>query len=118
MADPETDHRPEATPRIIDLDQASAARSAIAKAPIVVRFKGQEFTFPPQAPALAVHWLAREDYIQSFALALGDDQAREFWALEPTIDDLIDLVENLAGAWGIRGNSRASGASSKSTSRR
>lgn len=123
MAD---DHDPDATPVrpieadviTIDLDAAAAARRKVNQTPLRFRFAGQLFEAPPEVAAMAVHHLARDNFPVAFELILGTADAKRFLDLNPSIDDVRELVSELGKAWGIVGNSPASGSGSNPNSRR
>ncbi len=99
--------------RFLDLDRARAARSERRDADRpVVRFYGRDFALPAEVPFdFAVHH--RDGDLRAALGVLFGDQAEEFFALRPSLEDLAELAEGVSRIYGMSSpESRASGTSS------
>lgn len=95
--------------RIIDLCAARAARLEALGAPVILKWdEGVEFTLPVEMPAeFALR--AQEGNMRGALEALLGDQTAEFFALQPSMDDINDLSEMAAEVYGMSpGESMAS----------
>lgn len=87
--------------RIIDLAAARAARAEAHREPVVLRWdEGVEFTLPVEMPA-DFALLAQEGSMRGALAALLGDQADEFFALRPTMDDVNALAEEAGRVYGM-----------------
>ena len=103
----------------INLDDLGRARlEAVGKKRHVVVFKGKRFQLPVELPLTFQVYLARGDTEEALR-ALFDGKAPDFLALNPSAPDYVELANQVAQLYvGMgTGESSASGASSKSTSR-
>lgn len=88
--------------RIIDLAAARAARAEAQREPVILKWdEGIEFTLPPEMP-VEFALCAQEDNMRGALTALlGDDQAGEFFALRPSMDDINDLSQLAGEVYGV-----------------
>lgn len=99
--------------RSFDLDEARKARAEIAggEGPVVT-FGGQQFRLPDEMPFDFAAQI-NDGKIAEGIRALFDDQAEAFFALKPSIPDMIALADWLVDAYGMTpGKSEASSESS------
>jgi hypothetical protein len=86
--------------RTIDLDALKAAREeATAAIPRIV-FGGETFELPVEVPATFA-FRAQEGDMEAAINELLDEDAPRFWALRPTVSDLMSLTGALATAYGL-----------------
>jgi len=96
----------------IDLDAARKARAEKTKEKHTLRFGGKSFPLPPEFPYAAVEALTLQDFRTAMERLL-DGKVADFWALNPSVDDLRELTENLGNLYlPDQGNPPASGDSS------
>lgn len=99
-------------PRIIDLDAARAARAEISGEAPIVSFGGQQFRLPNEMP-FDFAALLQEGKIADAIRYLLDDQADAFFAIKPSVPDMMFFAEALTDVYGMSpGGSVASSASS------
>lgn len=95
----------------IDLDAAKAARMEAAGEPHIFVFGGKEFELPHELP-VRFGYLIIDDVEEAMRCVL-DGQADEFWALEPSNQDISELLMQFRAVYGIGpGESSASAGSS------
>lgn len=86
--------------RKINLDEKLAAKGETNKEPIIITFRGKEWTFKPSMPA-ALPEVAAEGKINSALLMVLDPAERDaFNDLGVTIDEVGALFEVLAEVYG------------------
>lgn len=106
--------------RELNLDAARAARAEVAGEPPVIVFGGERFTLPRELPADFALRAAAGDLQDALSALFDDDDAtrERFWALKPSLNDVLALVEGIGGLYGFDGlgESSASGDSSATTS--
>lgn len=85
--------------RVIDLDGARAARQETE--PVTLKFGGKEFELPGELPFLFAEYSRQERLDDAMKALLGEDQAREFFALNPSIEDLTSFTEAIVGVYGL-----------------
>lgn len=102
-----------APPRVIDLAAARAAREAARaeakRQPVTLKWSEDiAFTLPVELPAdFALY--AQEGRLRESVAALIGEQAAEFFALRPSMDDLNELAEAAGRVYGLQpGESSAS----------
>lgn len=104
-----------ATSRKIDLDARRKARAAEAEAdgePVEVTFGDTKFVLPAELPWRFASLLFKGEVDDALAAAFGDEYER-FMGLDPSVDDVQGLVEDLSEAYGLsEGESSASASSS------
>lgn len=83
----------------LDLDAARAAR-AEKKERHHVRLGGQEFELPAEMPSEFAFALADGQPRQALQALLGDRYG-EFAALNPSLDDVFELANGVAGLYGV-----------------
>jgi hypothetical protein len=86
--------------RVIDLDQARAARAEVAKEPVKIKFSDAEFELPAELPA-DFALLASEDREYDALRALFRDDTERFFALRPSLDDVTELIEQIGSVYGL-----------------
>lgn len=87
-------------PRVIDLDQARAARAEAGQEPVVLTFGGRDFQLPPEIPAdFAI--FGAEGKLREAVASLFGDSADEFFALRPSMPDIDALVDAAAKVYGV-----------------
>lgn len=87
--------------RIIDLAAARAARAEAHREPVILKWdEGIEFTLPPEMP-VEFALCASEGNMRAALAALLGDQAEEFFALRPSMNDVSDLAEIAGEVYGI-----------------
>lgn len=101
--------------RKIDLDARRRARAAEAEAggePVEITFGGTKFELPTELPWRFASLLFKGEVDDALAAAFGDEYGR-FLSLDPSVDDVQGLVEDLSEAYGLsEGESSASASSS------
>lgn len=85
--------------RVIDLDGARAARKETEE--VTLKFGGKDFTLPGELPFLFAEYSRQERLDDAMKALLGEDQAREFFALNPTIEDLTAFTELIVEVYGL-----------------
>lgn len=97
--------------RVINMDQMRAAQAETQGIAPEVVFGGLRFTLPVKLPARFAIALTKVDLEESLAQLFGD-RVDEFWALQPSLDDVENLVDAVSKiyALGSPGKSEASGA--------
>ena len=102
--------------RKIDLDARRKARAAEAEAdhePVEVVFSDTKFELPAELPWRFASLLFKGEVEPALAAAFGEDEYQRFLALDPSVDDVQGLVEDLSEAYGLsEGESSASASSS------
>lgn len=95
--------------RKINIDEKLAAKGEITREPIVVTFRGRDWTFVPSMPA-ALPEVASEGKVMSAIMMVLDPAERDdFNDLGVTIDEVAVLFEALAEIYGSNvGESSAS----------
>lgn len=95
--------------RIIDLCAARAARAEAMREPVIMKWdEGVSFTLPVELPA-DFALLAQEGNMRGALIVLLGEQADEFFALRPSMDDINELSEAAGQVYGIApGESNAS----------
>lgn len=95
--------------RLIDLDAKRIARQEAAGELVTVRLGGQDFTMPAELP-VDFSELAQQGRIRDAITLLFNGQADDFFAKNPTVDDIKAMVEGAAELYGLKvGESTASG---------
>lgn len=84
--------------RVIDLDEARAARSEAE--PVSLVFLGEEYTLPPELPFEFADAARREEPREAIAVLLGE-KAEDFFSKNPSVADIQFLTESIASAYGI-----------------
>lgn len=86
--------------RVIDLDKSRAARLEGKGEPVVVKFNGQDFTLPAEMP---VEFALDADAgdLRGAIVALVGDQAADFFALKPSVEDVGELVDSVERIYGV-----------------
>ena len=115
------EHVPTApNPRVIDLDAKRAARAELRSQwnpdPITIVLAGVAYRLPDEMPADFADLITHGQFRSAFESILGDG-FDAFWA-DLSVDDLRDISDALAPAYGIgggSGNSSGSGGSSRTT---
>lgn len=110
----------------IDLDQLRAARREGKSEGITVALGGEEFTLPPEIPFAVVEGASRIGEKSTLAevshvliALLGEEQWGRFMKHQPSFEDVTALFQGAMTEYGLSpGESSASEATSKSTSRR
>lgn len=100
--------------RVIDLDAARRARDEVngSDGPSVL-FGGQEFRLPNEMP-FDFAALLNDGKIADAIRFLLADQAEAFFALKPSVPDMMALAESLSDVYGMSpGEPQASSASSR-----
>lgn len=94
--------------RVLDLDEARAARAEKNGPAPVLRFAGKDWELPLEMPAdVALH--AQAERIRDAVEALLGDQADEFMALRPSLPDLLELFGAISTVYGVKpGEAKAS----------
>lgn len=85
--------------RVIDLDGARAARKESED--VTLKFGGRDFTLPGELPFLFAEYSRQERLDDAMRALLGEDQAREFFALNPTLEDLTEFTEAIVKVYGL-----------------
>lgn len=101
--------------RTLDLDSARAARLEKVGKPPVIKWGGKRYTLPVELPA-EFAFAYQEDRLKDAVSTLfgGPEEAEEFFAGGPSIEDLMELADGVAGLYGIaEGESEASGGRSR-----
>jgi hypothetical protein len=86
--------------RVIDLDQAKAARAEVAKEPVAIKFGGEEFELPAELPA-DFALLASEDREYEALRALFRADTERFFGLRPSLDDVTELIAQIGTVYGL-----------------
>lgn len=86
--------------RKINLDEKLAAKGEITKEPIVVTFRGQDWTFRPSMPAALPEVAAEGKIMSALMMVLEPDQREAFTDLGVSIDEVGVLFESLAEVYG------------------
>ncbi len=88
--------------RVIDLASARAARAEAQRQPVTLKWSEDiSFTLPVELPAdFALY--AQEGLMRESVKALVGDQAGEFFALHPSMDDINELVEAAGRVYGVK----------------
>ena len=86
--------------RVIDLDQARAARAEVANEPVSIKFAGEEFELPAELPA-DFALLAAEDRDYDALKALFRDDTERFFAQRPSFDDVRELMTQIGTVYGL-----------------
>lgn len=98
--------------RIIDLDARRKARAEVQREPVTLVMGGVKFTLPPEMPADFALYAQEDGRLRDAISALIGEQAEEFFALRPSMDDITDLVNAAAEVYGVApGEAQASAAS-------
>lgn len=84
----------------IDLDAARAARAEELGGGHVVTFGGDDFDLPAEVPFEFGVALLEGRYDDALAVLFGD-QLEAFLAHRPSMQDVIELAEGVAGAYGL-----------------
>lgn len=85
--------------RVIDLDGARAARGETED--VKLKFGGKQFTLPGELPFLFAELSRQEKLDEALRSLLGDKQAKAFFALNPTIEDLTAFSEAIVQVYGL-----------------
>lgn len=88
--------------RVLDLDAARAARQEANGEVPIVRFGGREFTLPVEMPWTVAEAAAGGDgasALRAVRLLLGD-QWVEFEALNPSVADVLEIIQGVAAIYG------------------
>ena len=105
-----------ASNRKIDLDARRRARAAEAEAdhePVEITFGDSKFELPAELPWRFASLLFRGEVDAALAAAFGESEYERFMGLDPSVDDVQGLVEDLSAAYGLsEGESLASASSS------
>ena len=94
--------------RTIDLDALSAAERSTSDEPVVVTFKGEEFTLPADLPWAFAKHMSNGDADLGLRALFGDDLER-FEALGPSARDVVVLANAAARAYGFDDVGESSG---------
>jgi len=96
--------------------KAKAAKAEVQTSPHIYRFKGDEFTFPPDVKMIQLDALeAFEDgKTVGFVRGVMGNQWGRYKALKPTLGDFEELAKVMGQSYGFEdvGNSAASDVSS------
>jgi hypothetical protein len=84
--------------RVINLDQSKSARAE--SEPVKVIFKGAEYTLPSELPFEFADAARREEAKQALDILLGD-QADDFFAARPSVDDIATFTEAIVEVYGL-----------------
>jgi hypothetical protein len=95
--------------RIIDLGAARVARLEALGSPVALRWdENTTFTLPVELPAEFAMRATEQDMEAAIRALLGE-QTEAFFALQPSMDDLIELVNAAGKVYGLEpGESPAS----------
>jgi hypothetical protein len=85
--------------RVIDLDGARAARTE--SQPVTLKFGGKDFDLPGELPFLFAEYSRQERIDEALAALLGEDQSKQFFALNPSIEDLTSFTEAIVEVYGL-----------------
>jgi len=88
-----------ASSRVIDLDGARAARTE--SQPVTLKFGGKDFDLPGELPFMFAEYSRQERIDEALAALLGEDQAKQFFALNPSIEDLTSFTEAIVKVYGL-----------------
>lgn len=99
MSDEKKTAASSAPSRVIDLDGARAARQESEE--VTLKFGGEDFTLPGELPFLFAEYSRQERLDEAMKALLGEDQAREFFNLNPTIEDLTAFTEQIVSVYGL-----------------
>jgi hypothetical protein len=97
--------------RTLDLDAKRAARSEAENQPHSLVLGGQTFELPPRMPLLFLDYLTQMDFGGAMRTLFGEAWPK-FAVLDPEMDDLIDIAEELYGIGDFFGRPSGSPASS------
>lgn len=89
-----------AATRVIDLDQARAARAEATQEPVTMRLAGEDFTLPAEMP-IAFALYANDGQMLKAVEALLGDQLDAFLKLQPSIADFEALADQAGHVYGI-----------------
>ena len=87
--------------RTIDIDQKLAAKGELNREPVVVTFRGQQWTFASAMPIEIGELISDGKVVDALLLALDPQQHDAFRALGITIPEAGALVEGLAEIYGV-----------------
>ena len=85
--------------RVIDLDGARAARTE--SQPVTLKFGGKDFDLPGELPFMFAEYSRQERIDEALVALLGEDQAKQFFALNPSIEDLTSFTEAIVEVYGL-----------------
>lgn len=88
-----------ASSRVIDLDGARAARTE--SQPVTLKFGGKDFDLPGELPFMFAEYSRQERIDEALVALLGEDQAKQFFALNPSIEDLTSFTEAIVEVYGL-----------------
>jgi len=95
--------------RKVDLDVKLAARGEITREPVIVTFRGTEWTFKPSLPAAVLEVAAEGKVMSALLLVLEPSQHADFKKLDITVDEIAVMYESLIEIYGVSlGESSAS----------
>ena len=89
--------------RVLDLDAARAARQEAQQEAPVIRFGGTDFVLPVELPwtvAEAASEGTGAGAFRAIELLLGD-QWVTFTTLNPSVADVLEIVQGIAGIYGV-----------------
>lgn len=86
--------------RVIDLDQARAARAEAEKQPVTLKVAGQRLELPAELPAEYALYID-EGHVRAGVEALLGEHADAFWELKPSADDVGELITQVDAVYGI-----------------
>lgn len=89
--------------RVLDLDAARAARQEAQQEAPVIRFGGTDFVLPVELPWAVAEAAAEGTGAGAFRaieLLLGD-QWPTFLGLNPSVADVLAIVQGIAGIYGV-----------------
>jgi hypothetical protein len=95
--------------RAINIDERIAAKGEASREPVIVTFRGREWTFAPSMPVELGEMIAEGKIIAGILLALDKNQHDDFRALGMTTDELAVFIQGIAEIYGVTpGESQAS----------
>lgn len=102
----------------INLDKARQARAESIGDPITVHFGGRDFTLPPEMPFRFADEGNSGNLRGAIEELLGDE-AEQFFALDPSLPDIAELIQQASEAYGVaEGEAPASSGSSPSAGKK
>lgn len=85
--------------RVINLDEARAARQE--SDPVELVLGGQKFNLPPELPFRFAELAGESKLQEALIVLLGEEQADEFFAQQPSTDDLAVFSEAIVKVYGL-----------------
>lgn len=86
--------------RVIDLDQARAARAETAKEPVTLRIGGEDFELAPEMPVAFALYASEGQMLKAVEAILGE-HFDAFLKLRPSVADLEALADQAGQVYGI-----------------